>query len=848
MTVLRWPLSAAHSRFVRGYLHTGAMERINKETGELSASGEVEAGACSSHRKEAQAWARTQAQSMSARLMAEQVPGGANGSCWLQHTAQLPAQQCEEHLMRVLPLYIQVSESSNALDDVDLKTLASQVCATLVHHIQDRLNQRPAGSPWQELAQFFRRQKHWRLAAAEGPLTALCSTDCGDCSSEVWPACSIGEVSVCVVACSALHQEVADQPGGAGFRQLLIQVILQHCRQLCFVEELVEAQELQCVIISMTTLWDQCSSSWRRQASRVLRAVSAAQARNTVPVLQAKNCMRLCIQNLKRISGVVPVVESCVVPGSGLVEVASEAGPKMVPGSVLAEVAVSVFCFIRDSYQLSPALFEEFESNDGYGVLQTILERCEEEVCVEGFQPVEDLLGLISSLTLFGRSELKVALCVTNPQPPGFKFIPSLTKGNEQQVEEKDRRLTASMLRLVAALAMRSIRNTVCIRDRGMVPYVKVFLDDEEFRAPALNILEQLAEVNPDEYMSSVIGALCSATHTEHTLKIHLLQSVLKVLESPSSWAAFRVAGAFEGLLSLVAGPPRWAPRSRAAARVIAGGRHGASELVLLALHTMATAVHLDPLVVLTETPSPPLPPALLDCLRLLGYLEQFATGVSLEPPEVIAEGQRSTGQRSTQQPAEEGEPQGRVRGVALSVSSVTSDISSRFTCDQTILHPAAIRLIIILLPRVYHHSDPQLSVEVQYAVADHVQMLLRSERNRQIMCEGDLLSELLTHCPHMLLTPTLPLHLPAVRILEKLASQSISPANLRRYLCLGNPFLCSENSVSPQPTAANDEPCSEVKDMKKDVRKLKKSFSLLSSSPHSGSALPLHQIISLVS
>lgn len=55
--------------------------------------------------------------------------------------------------------------------------------------------------------------------------------------------------------------------------------------------------------------------------------------------------------------------------------------------------------------------------------------RCEEAVSVEQFQPVEELLALIASFTLFGKSELKVTLCVTNPQPPGFKFDPPLTKG-----------------------------------------------------------------------------------------------------------------------------------------------------------------------------------------------------------------------------------------------------------------------------------------------------------------------------------------------------------------------------------------------------------------------------------
>lgn len=54
---------------------------------------------------------------------------------------------------------------------------------------------------------------------------------------------------------------------------------------------------------------------------------------------------------------------------------------------------------------------------------------CEEGVSVDQFQPVEELLALIASFTLLGKAELKVVLCVTNPQPPGFKFDPPLTKG-----------------------------------------------------------------------------------------------------------------------------------------------------------------------------------------------------------------------------------------------------------------------------------------------------------------------------------------------------------------------------------------------------------------------------------
>lgn len=64
------------------------------------------------------------------------------------------------------------------------------------------------------------------------------------------------------------------------------QVLLQLCRQPVNVERLVETQELQCLIIGLTSLWDQTSPAWRRQASRVLKAVSAVATSNAVPCLQ----------------------------------------------------------------------------------------------------------------------------------------------------------------------------------------------------------------------------------------------------------------------------------------------------------------------------------------------------------------------------------------------------------------------------------------------------------------------------------------------------------------------------------------------------------------------------------
>lgn len=67
-------------------------------------------------------------------------------------------------------------------------------------------------------------------------------------------------------------------------------------------------------------------------------------------VLLGKNCVRICTQNLLHIRA-------------------------DVSGPLLAEVAVAVFSFIRDTYALNPALFVEFDTNNGYTALENILKR-----------------------------------------------------------------------------------------------------------------------------------------------------------------------------------------------------------------------------------------------------------------------------------------------------------------------------------------------------------------------------------------------------------------------------------------------------------------------------------------
>ncbi|XP_050997771.1 WD repeat- and FYVE domain-containing protein 4 isoform X1 [Acomys russatus] len=102
-------------------------------------------------------------------------------------------------------------------------------------------------------------------------------------------------------------------------------------------------------------------------------------------------------------------------------------------------------------------------------------------------------------------------------------------KGCSPGVQDPERELTCVMLNTVVTLLQGSVRNAVVLKDHGMVPFIKIFLDDDCYRGASLSILEQLSVINAEEYMSIIVGALCSSTQAELQLKLDLL----KVRSSP---------------------------------------------------------------------------------------------------------------------------------------------------------------------------------------------------------------------------------------------------------------------------------------------------------------------------
>ncbi|XP_051693511.2 WD repeat- and FYVE domain-containing protein 4 isoform X2 [Oryctolagus cuniculus] len=404
--------------------------------------------------------------------------------------------------------------------------------------------------------------------------------------------------------------------------------------------------------------------------------------------------------------------------------------------------------------------------------------------------------------------------------------------GNKESspgAQHPERELTCVMLNVVVTLLKGSVRNAVVLKDHGMVPFIKIFLDDESYRAAALSILEQLSVINAEEYMSIIVGALCSSTQGELPLKLDLLQSLLRILESPKGRAAFRVSSGFNGLLSLLSDlegslqdppPQTWG----------AGSSQQTLELVLHTLCALSAALHLDPvngdffrrnglfeklaedlcllgcfgppeeehgvprqssvdtpkirpfadLLRAAFSPHSPLPPRTQSCLQILSFLDSMASGtlhLRRDLKECLGAGQEQAG--DAQKRDASSDPQDNFKQ--------WPDLEERAEeGDAVIMHPGIVCTMVRLLPRLHHEDHPQLSEEIQCSLASHLQCLVKSEKSRQVMCEAGMLGTLMSSCRRALAAGSGPLHSRLIRIFEKLASQTIEPDVLRQFLGLG--------------------------------------------------------------
>ncbi|XP_036079371.1 WD repeat- and FYVE domain-containing protein 4 isoform X5 [Rousettus aegyptiacus] len=484
-------------------------------------------------------------------------------------------------------------------------------------------------------------------------------------------------------------------------------------------------------------------------------------------------------------------------------------------------------------FQLLEALVFElhYVPHEILGKVQRLIKENPEPLCT--LVALQSVLRIASADPLFTdifRDSGLLGLLLAQLRKHAKILRKSGSKESTPSVQDPERELTCVMLKTVVTLLKGSVRNAVVLKDHGMVPFIKIFLDNEWYRGASLSILEQLSVINAEEYMSIIVGALCSSTQEELQLKLDLLKSLLRILENPKGRAAFRISSGFNGLLSLLSDlegslqdPPlqMW-------------GIVIPSQTLDLILHTLcavSAALHLDPvngdffkrnglfeklaedlcllgcfgaleeegaplnswedkkprpfadLLSMAFSSAGSFPPKIQSCLQILSFLDDMVSG-TLHLRRDLKESPRAKQEAVVDAQDEEAssDPQGNFEQ--------WPDLDERADeSDAVIMHPGVLCIMVRLLPRLYHEDHPQLSKEIQCSMASHIQSLVKSEKNRQVMCEAGMLKTLMTSCHQVLTTGSSPLHSGLIRIFEKLASQAIEPDVLRQFLGLGTPL-----------------------------------------------------------
>ncbi|XP_068632967.1 WD repeat and FYVE domain-containing protein 3 isoform X2 [Battus philenor] len=167
-------------------------------------------------------------------------------------------------------------------------------------------------------------------------------------------------------------------------QKIFVQVLVRLCSHPIPCEELARKDDLSLLFSAITSWCAPHNIMWRKSAAEVLMTLSRHGLTQTVvQYIHNKGCVALCIENMQRI-------------------------PELTPLEVV-EMFVAVFCFLKDSSEVSQLLLDDFRSCQGYLFLSEFLLKLEEERVsgTEARAALRNLVLMISSLCACGFSELR---------------------------------------------------------------------------------------------------------------------------------------------------------------------------------------------------------------------------------------------------------------------------------------------------------------------------------------------------------------------------------------------------------------------------------------------------------
>lgn len=175
-------------------------------------------------------------------------------------------------------------------------------------------------------------------------------------------------------------------------QKIFVQLLVRLCSHAFPAEELARMDDLTLLFSAITSQCPPYNIIWRKSAAEVLTTLSRHGLSDpVVSYIHSKGCVALSIDNMQR-------------------------SPQLTPLEVV-EMFVAVFCFLKDSSEVSQTLLDDFRLCQGYGFISEFLLKLIEETDqnVETQAAIRNLVFMIASLCMCGYHEPRL-----NQNPTGI--------------------------------------------------------------------------------------------------------------------------------------------------------------------------------------------------------------------------------------------------------------------------------------------------------------------------------------------------------------------------------------------------------------------------------------------
>ncbi|KAF7990932.1 hypothetical protein HCN44_000737 [Aphidius gifuensis] len=312
----------------------------------------------------------------------------------------------DDKLYNMLPLFCKVFGSSPSTDMNekfwDILAFTQQVSKLMVTEIRRRASNQSTETASCAIVKFLEIENNEESSNGWMLLSALNLLAAGDTS--LIQAMTTVSVPSTLVKCLYLFfdlPEMSDAEADATdvnseftprerrilLQKIFVQVLVRLCSHPYPAEELARKDDLTLLFSAITTWCPQYNVMWRKSAAEVLMTLSRhGLTQNVVAYIHNKGCIALCIDNMQRV-------------------------PELAPLEIV-EMFVTVFCFLKDSSEVSQTLLDDFRTCQGYIFLSEFLlknasSRLEQDDKIEAQDAIRNLVLMLASLTMCGHTELK---------------------------------------------------------------------------------------------------------------------------------------------------------------------------------------------------------------------------------------------------------------------------------------------------------------------------------------------------------------------------------------------------------------------------------------------------------